>query len=119
MNILDYIEYWMEQGMSEADAELAASMEFDIWESEEEPHPMRAGRHPAETTPQPAGQGSGTAPQKGGPWMKCNMDCEHCTRPVSKCKGGTYRTAYADAAEKAVNETECLACASCMASANT
>ena len=35
MNILEYIEYWMEQGMSEADAELAASMEFDIWESEE------------------------------------------------------------------------------------
>lgn len=30
MNILEYIEYWMEQ-----DAELAASMEFDIWESEE------------------------------------------------------------------------------------
>lgn len=51
--------------------------------------------------------------------MKCNMDCEHCTRPVSKCKGGTYRTDYAYAAEKAVNETECLACASCMASANT
>lgn len=35
MNILEYIEYWMEQGISEADAELAASMEFDIWESEE------------------------------------------------------------------------------------
>lgn len=35
MNILEYIEYWMEQGMSEADAELAASLEFGIFESEE------------------------------------------------------------------------------------
>lgn len=35
MNILEYIEYWMEQGMSEEDAEMAASMEFDICESEE------------------------------------------------------------------------------------
>lgn len=35
MNILECIEYWIEQGMSEADAEIAASMEFDIFESEE------------------------------------------------------------------------------------
>lgn len=25
--------------------------------------------------------------------MKCNMDCENCTRPVSKCYGGSYKTA--------------------------
>lgn len=35
MNILDYIQYWIEQGMSEEDAELCASMEFDIFESED------------------------------------------------------------------------------------
>lgn len=28
--------------------------------------------------------------------MKCDMDCEHCTRPRDKCKGGTYHTAYTD-----------------------
>jgi len=25
--------------------------------------------------------------------MRCDMDCEHCTRPVEKCHGGDKHTA--------------------------
>ena len=38
--------------------------------------------------------------------MKCNMDCEHCTRPVSKCKGGSEKTAYIDPSTKPLRRTQ-------------
>lgn len=28
--------------------------------------------------------------------MKCDMNCAACTRPATKCHGGSYRTPYAD-----------------------
>ena len=28
--------------------------------------------------------------------MKCDMNCAACTRPATKCHGGSYRTAYLD-----------------------
>ena len=28
--------------------------------------------------------------------MKCDMNCKECTRPATKCPGGSYRTAYLD-----------------------
>ena len=28
--------------------------------------------------------------------MKCDMNCKTCTRPATKCHGGSYRTAYLD-----------------------
>lgn len=33
------------------------------------------------------------------------MDCEHCTRPVSKCKGGSEKTAYIDPSTKPMRRT--------------
>lgn len=37
--------------------------------------------------------------------MKCNMDCERCTRPASKCKGGNEKTAYIDPSTKPLHRT--------------